>query len=68
MGFQKLDERIKEVFGSRGEFAKVLGMSERTIESRLKNQTEFTFSEIWKAGQLLDLTGREVDQLFFGTR
>lgn len=66
--FKQLEEKINQVFGGRGAFAAAMGMSSRTITSRLNGKTEFTWVEIRKAGKLLGLTGHEVDELFFGIK
>lgn len=45
--------------------AKELGITYQTLLDKLNNKCEFTAGEIISLGQLLHLTGAEVDRIFF---
>lgn len=62
---EKLEKRIITMYGSREAFGKSMGMSKRVINSRLKGATEFRYSEIDKAIELLNIQGNEINKLFF---
>jgi hypothetical protein len=63
--FEKLEQRINEVFGSNEVFGKELGLSGEEITSRLGGDGEFTLSEIEKAAKLLKITPEEISSYFF---
>lgn len=67
--YNKLKGKIKEVYGTQQEFAKALGISTTTLNTRLKNETFFNQSEIEKAKNLLDLkTEQDIMDIFFTTK
>lgn len=61
----KLRGRIKEIFGTQSEFSKLLGMSNATLTSKLKNTSEFTQDEIARAIYLLKLKNSDIPDYFF---
>ena len=63
--FEKLEQRINEVFGSREAFGKELGLNSLEIDSRLVDVTEFSLSEIKKAVILLNINPQEIPLYFF---
>lgn len=66
--YNKLKGKIKEVYGTQQEFAKALGISATTLNTRLKNETFFNQSEIEKTKELLNLkNGEEIMDIFFTT-
>lgn len=61
----KLRQRIKDA-GYRLSFvAKVLGISQYTLQKKLDNDSEFKISEVDALAKLLGLTPAEKDALFF---
>ncbi len=63
--FEKLEQRINEVFGGREAFGKELGLSKQRINSRLNGIAEFSLSEIKKAVNLLNINPQEIPLYFF---
>ena len=61
----KLKGRIIEKFGTQGNFAKVMGMSERTVSLKLDNQVDWKQSEIVRACELLEIPKEEIADYFF---
>ncbi|MGY3775774.1 DUF739 family protein [Helcococcus sueciensis] len=61
----KLKGRIIEKFGTQGNFAKAMGMSERTVSLKLDNQVDWKQSEIVKACELLKIPKEEIADYFF---
>ena len=63
--YSKLNGRIIEVCGTSKTFAKLMGLSERTVSLKLSNQRPFKQSDIEKAKDILNLKGEDIDQYFF---
>lgn len=63
--YAKLNGRIIEKCGSQGEFAKRMGLSERTVSQKLNNKIAWKQSEIQKAIVILELTVEEIPLYFF---
>lgn len=61
----KLKGRIVEKFSTQGNFAKAMGMSERTVSLKLDNQVDWKQSEIVKACEVLEITKEEIADYFF---
>ena len=61
----KLKGRIIEKFGTQRNFAKAMGMSERTLSLKLDNQVDWKQSEIGKACELLEIPKEEIADYFF---
>ena len=61
----KLKGRIIEKFGTQRNFAKAMGMSERTLSLKLDNQVDWKQSEIVKACELLEIPKEEIADYFF---
>lgn len=67
--YNKLKGKIKEVYGTQQEFAKALGISSTTLNTRLKNETFFNQSEIEKTRDLLNLKSeQDIIDIFFTAR
>ena len=67
--YNKLKGKIKEVYGTQQEFAKALGISPTTLNTRFKNETFFNQSEIEKTKYLLDLKNeQDIMDIFFTTK
>lgn len=63
--YRKLNGRIHEVFESRKEFAKSMGISETTISKKLSNKVYFTQKEIEKAADILGINRGMITAYFF---
>lgn len=63
--FAVLDRRIEKRFDTRQAFAAALDLSAEKFDRILNGQTSFTFSEIIKAAELLDIPGDEIITYFF---
>jgi len=63
--YSKLRGKIREKFGTEGEFAKALGISKTSLSDKLNNKVSFTSSEINKACKLLDIPTRFIPIYFF---
>lgn len=63
--YSKLKGRIIERCGTKTKFAKMMGLSERTIYLKLNNKISFKQLEIQKALEILDLTVDEIQVYFF---
>ena len=61
----KLKGRIIEKFGTQGNFAKAIGVSERTLSLKLDNRVDWKQSEIGKACELLEIPKEEIADYFF---
>ena len=60
-----LRSRILNQYGNIDQFAKVVGMTARTLNSRLDNHSEFYHHEIVSIRDALNLNTDEVTRLFF---
>jgi hypothetical protein len=60
-----LNRRITEKVGKREAFAAALSLTPRKLTKILDGQIPFTFSEIIKAAELLDIPGDEIIKYFF---
>lgn len=67
MGFQysKLRGKIVEKFGSQKEFAKALNTSEVSVSNKMNGKTAFTYRDIEKWRDLLDIESVDVGVYFF---
>lgn len=63
--YNKLANKITEIFTCDVNFAIKMGLSERTLSLKLNNKSEFKQSEIVKACNLLNISLTEVDTYFF---
>lgn len=63
--YEKLSNRIKEEFGTRAEFAKAMGLSERSVSLKLNGKLFFKQPEITKACELLKIQECDVPEYFF---
>ena len=61
----KLRQRIKDAGYRLSYVAKVLGLSQYTLQKKLDNDSEFKISEVDALAKLLGLTPVEKDALFF---
>ncbi|MFA9375564.1 MAG: DUF739 family protein [Lachnotalea sp.] len=65
MDYSKLKGKIKEVFGTQGAFAKVMGISSVSLSAKLNNWVSFTQPEINKACELLGISFQHIAVYFF---
>ena len=63
--YDKLKGRIVEICGTRGEFAKRMGLSEKTISLKLSGQIPWKQPEIVKAIETLELDSSDIQTYFF---
>jgi hypothetical protein len=63
--YAKLRGRIIEVYGSRGAFAKAMGMSEHTLTQKMHGRVDWKQSEILRASNLLGIGEGEIVPYFF---
>lgn len=66
--YSKLVGRIKEKCGSQSKFARMIGLSERTISLKLSNKVDWKQDEIIQACRLLDIDKIEIPVYFFTTQ
>lgn len=65
MSYAKLRGRIVEKFGSQSAFADTLGWREALLSAKLNNKSEWSFREVMKACELLDIPLVEAHLYFF---
>lgn len=63
--YRKLLGRITEKMGSQAEFARRMGLSERTISLKLNGKVPFKQNEIVKASNLLEIDNSDIAAYFF---
>lgn len=63
--YSKLLGRIVEKYDSQAEFAKVIGISERSLSLKLNNKVGFKQLEIEMACDLLEIDKDEIAKYFF---
>ena len=63
--YSKLRGKIIEKYGTQGQFAKALGISERTLSLKLNNRIFFSQNEISKILFLLGIENQKVIEYFF---
>ena len=63
--YSKLDGRITEKFGTRGAFAKALGVSERTMSLKMSGKVSWKQSEISATCVLLEIKTCDIPLYFF---
>lgn len=63
--YSKLSGKIKEVCGTRDNFAKMLGIGRVSLSMRLNNKQDFTANEINRSCDILDIPLSEIPEYFF---
>ena len=63
--YSKLLGRIKEKYGTHGNFASAMGWSEKTTSLKLNNKKAWKQTEIVKACELLKISNKEICLYFF---
>ena len=57
--------RIVEKFSTRENFAKSLGVTTKSISEKLNNKTIWKQPEMFKAMELLSISGEDIESYFF---
>lgn len=65
MSYAKLRGRIVEKFGSQSAFAAVMEWREALLSAKLNNKSEWSFPEVMKACELLEIPQSEAHFYFF---
>ena len=63
--YDKLKGKIKEVCGTNGNFAELMGISRATLSAKLNHKSEFRQPEIFKAVEILRLNRSDIPLYFF---
>lgn len=63
--YNKLKGRIVERFGSQGNFASKIGLSENSVSRKLNCKIGFSQSDMVKWGDILGITQDEYPEYFF---
>jgi len=63
--YSLLDGKITEIFRNRGNFAKSMEMSERTLSLKMNNKVPWKQTEISKACEKLSLPEEKINAYFF---
>lgn len=66
--YSLLDGKIVEVFGTRGEFAKAMKFSERTLSLKMNGKVPWKQTEITKACKLLKIADKKINLYFFAMK
>ena len=65
MSYAKLRGRIVEKFGSQSAFAEAMGWRKALVSAKLNNKSEWSFPEVMKACELLEIPLKEAHLYFF---
>lgn len=65
MSYSNLRGRIVAKYGTQGAFATAMGWRESLLSAKLNNKSEWTFTEVMKACNLLDIPLTEAHEYFF---
>lgn len=63
--YSALNGKIIEEYKTRGEFARALDLSERSLSLKLNNKVGWKQKEIMKATELLNINEEEIPLYFF---
>ena len=63
--YSKLLGKIKEVYGTQGDFAAAIDMSEKTLSMKLNNKLAWKQTEIIKGCELLHISSKDIHRYFF---
>lgn len=66
--YSKLKGRIIEKFGSRGDFAKAIPISEKTLSSKLTGKTSWSQKQMMRVCEILAIPQYEIPAYFFATK
>lgn len=65
MSYAKLRGRIVEKFGSQSAFAEAMGWRKALLSAKLNNKSEWSFPEVMKACELLEIPLKDAHLYFF---
>lgn len=65
MSYSKLKGRIVEKFGTQAAFAAAMGWREALLSAKLNNKSQWTFAEVMRACELLEIPLEEAHLYFF---
>lgn len=63
--YSKLSGKIREKYGTQSSFAKVMGMSERSLSLKISGKRAWTQAEMDKAISCLELDSQDIPDYFF---
>ena len=63
--YNRLRGKIREVYGTEGDFAEALGIGRVSLSKRLNNSADFTRSEMLRSCELLNIAPAETVAYFF---
>lgn len=63
--YDKLQGKIKEIFGTQDNYAKAIGCSTTSVNYKLNNKSKFTQEEIAKSVTSLKILPEEISIYFF---
>lgn len=63
--YSKLRGKIVEKFNSQSEFAKAIGLSERSLSNKINSKVPWKQTEISECCRLLDIAETELAEYFF---
>lgn len=63
--YRKLRGKIVEVYGSQANFAKAIGMSNRTVSLKMNNKVRISQDEVVDWSKKLNINSKEVTDYFF---
>lgn len=63
--YSKLSGKIREKYGTQSNFAKVMGMSERSLSLKIGGKRAWTQAEMDKAISCLELSCQDIPDYFF---
>lgn len=63
--FRQLTGLIVAIYGSRGAFAKEIGISKSALSNKLNNKTAWSMQEIRRCCELLAIPDRDIGLYFF---
>lgn len=66
--YDKLNGRIKEKCKTQSNFAKKMGLSERTVSKKLNNEVPFKQPDIARALEVLELDENDIQAYFFNLK
>lgn len=66
--YSALDGKITQVFGTRGNFAKAMELSERSVSLKMNGKVPWAQPEISKACNLLKIPDRKINIYFFSVK
>lgn len=63
--YAKLRSRIKEKYGTEGNFSTALGITQMSLSRKFNGKTQFSSNDIKQMSELLDIPLEEAGQYFF---